>query len=226
MHSASSTRNAPLVLAGAPALARILPFAAFIALLALEPLLAAVADPRWIAIARGLVAAALLAYFWPRYIELRDGSPLRLMHAVVAAAAGGAIFLAWIAFDSGWMVIGGPAKGFIATDPLMLWLRLFGFVLVVPVMEELFWRSFLMRWIGRKDFLALDPRAVGFAAFAISSALFAVEHAQWFAGLIAGLAYGWLYMRSRNLWIPIISHATTNALLAGWIFATASWHLW
>jgi CAAX prenyl protease-like protein len=93
-------------------------------------------------------------------------------------------------------------------------------------MEELFWRSLVMRWIARRDFLALAPRAAGLTAFALSSALFALEHSQWLAGLAAGMAYGWLYMRSGNLWIPILSHATTNGILALWIVATGSWRFW
>ena len=93
-------------------------------------------------------------------------------------------------------------------------------------MEELFWRSLAMRWIDGRDFLAVNPRRVSFVAFALSSALFALEHSQWLAGLLAGAAYGWLYLRSGNLWIPIISHATTNGILALWIVATGSWRFW
>lgn len=177
--------------------------------------------------------AALLAIFWRHYVELwKPAAPITVGDAVLALGLGAAIFALWITFDSGWAVIGGESKGFVPLRadgslhlPLVA-LRLFGLALVVPVMEELFWRSFVMRWIQKKDFLALDPRATGFAAFALSSALFAVEHSQWFAGLLAGAAYGWLYMRSRNLWIPILSHATTNALLGTWILQSNRWSFW
>ena len=83
-------------------------------------------------------------------------------------------------------------------------MRVTGLVLVVPVMEELFWRSFLMRWIDRREFLVADPAQASFLAFALSSALFALEHSQWFAGLVAGMAYSWLYIRAGNLRIPIL----------------------
>jgi len=98
--------------------------------------------------------------------------------------------------------------------------------LAVPVMEELFWRSYVMRRIDSRDFLAKDPRGVSAAAFALSCALFASEHTQWLAGLLAGAAYGALYRRSRNLWIPIVSHTTTNGILAIWILATGNWQYW
>ena len=58
------------------------------------------------------------------------------------------------------------------------------------------------------------------------SVLFATEHRLWFAGLLAGLAYGWLYKRSGNLWVPIVAHALTNALLAAYVLATGSWSFW
>ena len=104
--------------------------------------------------------------------------------------------------------------------------RLAGAALVVPVMEELFWRSFVMRWIHQPDFLKVAPAESGLKALAISSVLFALEHHLWFAGLLAGLAYGWLYMRSGNLWVPTLSHAVTNGVLGIWVLHTGSWQFW
>jgi CAAX prenyl protease-like protein len=104
--------------------------------------------------------------------------------------------------------------------------RLAGLALVVPVMEEIFWRSFLLRWIERHDFLKVAPQQVRWGALLITTALFALEHNRWLAGAIAGAAYGWVYVRSGNLWVPIVSHAVTNALLGVWILVTGSWHFW
>jgi len=93
-------------------------------------------------------------------------------------------------------------------------------------MEEIFWRSYLLRRIESREFLALDPRRVGFAAFALTSLLFASEHALWFAGLAAGVAYNFVFMRTRNLWASVLSHAITNTTLGVWILATGQWRLW
>ena len=189
-------------------------------------------DSRWISLLRPIVTALLLAFFWRRYVELRDAPRLRAGDVGLAIAAGFAVFGAWITFDHGWALIGGGRGGFVplgsdgTLDPALATMRLAGLVLVVPIMEELFWRSFVMRRIADRNFLAVDPRRAGWLAFALSSALFASEHALWFAGLLAGLAYGACYMRSRNLWIPILSHAITNATLGLWILATAQWHFW
>jgi CAAX prenyl protease-like protein len=130
-----------------------------------------------------------------------------------------------------WMTVGEPGKGFDPRDggqvnvPLAL-LRLAGAALVVPVMEELFWRSFVMRWIDKPAFLALSPAAVSLKALLLSSAVFGFEHHLWFAGIVAGLAYGWLYRVSANLWVPVIAHAVTNGLLGIWVLSTQSWQFW
>ncbi len=224
-------RPAPLVPRAAAA--RIAPFALYILLLAVSPWLAAhgLADARWLAVARGLAAGALLLVLRREYRELA-GPRLGAGEAAVATLAGFAVFLAWIAFDHGWAVTGAPGAGFVPLDahgrlqPGLAALRLAGLVAVVPVMEELFWRSFLLRWIDARDFLARDPRRASLGAFALSSALFASEHALWFAGLLAGAGYGWVYLRTGNLRAPIISHATTNGTLGVWILATHQWHLW
>ena len=57
------------------------------------------------------------------------------------------------------------------------------------------------------------PAAVGLRALFVSSLVFGLEHSLWFAGLLAGLAYGWLYRRSGNLWWLILAHGLTNFIL-------------
>jgi CAAX prenyl protease-like protein len=195
---------------------RAAPFAAFIVLLA--------AFPQY-PLARGLAAAVLLAIFWRHYTELRTA---RLTpHAWWAALLMGvAVFLLWIALDT------GEGTGFrpLAADGAIDWpvflARFAVLAAVVPVMEELFWRSFLMRWIDTRDFLGLDARKVSWTALAVTSGLFALEHSLWVAGLIAGLAYAGLYMTTNNLRAPVLAHAVTNGILGLWILATGSWHLW
>lgn len=209
---------------------RIFPFAVFILFLAAQPIVEGLIDPRWWVAWRGIAAALVLLLFARSYIELRSlPTPGECFLGIVV---GWVVFAAWIALDTGWATVGSATSGFDprrpdgSLDTALVAARIFGLALAVPVMEELFWRSFLMRWIDRRDFLAKDPRAASALAFGLSCALFASEHSMWFAGLVAGAAYAGLYMRTRNLWIPILSHATTNGTLATWILATGNWHLW
>ncbi len=217
-----------------PIFVRSLPFGLYIALLVLEGLLPDWApgfDVRWLyPLKAGLVALAL-AVLWRHNSELKSyGLPLK--HLLLSLIVGVVVLVLWVKLDAGWMLMGELGEGYDPTDPvgqidwLLVAFRIAGAALVVPIMEELFWRSFLQRWVQQPNFMTLDPAQIGLKALLIASALFAVEHLQWLAGLVAGLAYGWLYIRTRNLWAPIIAHAVTNGLLGAYVVATGRWSFW
>ena len=217
-----------------PIFVRSLPFGLYIALLALEGLLPGWApgfDVRWLYPVKAGMVALALALLWRHYTELKTwGLPLRYLLLSVAVGVG--VLVLWVNLDAGWMLMGEAGEGYNPTDQagridwLLVTFRIAGAALVVPVMEELFWRSFVQRWVQQSDFLTLDPARIGLKALFIASALFAVEHLQWLAGLVAGLAYGWLYIRTRTLWAPIVAHAVTNGALGGYVVATGQWSFW
>jgi len=237
----TANRNRPPAVAcctklGAGVAARSLPFVAYIVFLAAGPLLAAALpdiDRRWLYAVQIGCVAVLLAVFAPRYIELHRSPRLGVFQWLATLAAGVVVFLFWISLDQPWMKLGaGEAAGYDPRDAAgaVIWplaaVRLFGAAAVVPVMEELFWRSFVMRWLDRQDFLALSPAATGLHALLLSSLVFGVEHDLWLAGVVAGLAYGWLYMRTNSLWAPIAAHALTNLLLGLWVLQSGNWRFW
>lgn len=220
----------------APA-ARIIPFATFISFIVLESvagewLRSKGLDTRWLYGARAVVVGILLLVLWQHYTELHIFSDITIRQLLIATGTGIIVFILWINLDHSWATV-GESTGFDPTLPqgegldwTLVFLRLLGLAIIVPVMEELFWRSYLLRRIDSRNFLHHDPRKAGFYAIAISTVLFASEHHQWFAGLIAGLAYTLVYMHGRNLWLPIISHAVTNAALGWWILVTDQWQFW
>lgn len=218
-----------------PAFGRALPIALFIAFIAaagpIEDLARAIGvDPRWGYAVRTLLVAAALGWFWRSYGELRSIAGVRAADWLLAVVVGVVLFVLWINLTFPPLSFGNP-PGFDAhTDGVLDWRfalpRLAGAVLVVPVMEELFWRSLVMRWIQNHDFLVVPPARVGLKALAISSVLFGLEHHLWFAGILAGLVYGWLYIRTGNIWVPILSHAVTNGVLGAWVVYTKSWVFW
>jgi CAAX protease family protein len=223
-----------------PGFTRSLPFALFILLLAIElswgtlqtiiPGLESV-DKRWLYAVKSGLAALALIWLWPRYDELKP-FPKRASDWLTAIFIGLLIFVLWINLTQPWALLGDMGKGFEPLQPdgrfdfLLAGIRLGGSALVVPVIEELFWRSFIMRWIDKPDFLSLQPQRVSAKGLLLSSALFAVEHNQWFAGFIAGLAYGWLYKKTGKLWLSIVAHAITNGVLGIWVLNTGSWQFW
>jgi CAAX prenyl protease-like protein len=220
-------------------MARCVPFAIFVGMLVLGSGIQAAAgtgieseSAHAVTLARGVIVGLALAWYWPAYTELHGPAMRWSGHQVaLAAIAGTAVFLAWIGFDEDWAVFSRQA-GYapLDRDGALDWsrvaLRLAGLALVVPVMEELFWRSFLLRWIARQDFMSLEPRRASLQAIVVSTALFSLEHERWLAGAMAGAAYTLIYMRTGNLWMPILAHAVTNGILGGWIVATGNWQYW
>jgi len=218
------------------ALVRTVPFVAFMLLLALRgslsPESALGLDPRWIYGLTVLVVGGLLAWFWREYGELVTQtlpSPSELLLAVVVGVA---VFVLWVNLDAPWMRLGEPSAGFVPTDlqgrvmwPLVA-VRWVGASLIVPVMEELFWRSFLMRWVQSPQFESVVPQRVGLKAVVLSTFVFMLAHTLWLAAVIAGLAYAWLYIRTGKLWVPIIAHAVTNGVLGVWVVRTGNWAFW
>lgn len=217
-----------------PILARSLPFGLYILFLIFEgnlPKLAPDFDVRWLYPVKAVLVAAALLFFWRHYTELRTWR-LPISHFSLSIVVGLVILVLWVNLDAEWMLVGEQGKGFRPIgvdgklDPVLIAFRIMGAAFVVPIMEELFWRSFIQRWIHRPDFMALDPAQIGMRALLIASALFAVEHQQWLAGLIAGLAYGGLYIYTRNLWVPILAHAVTNGALGIYVVMTGRWQFW
>jgi hypothetical protein len=99
-------------------------------------------------------------------------------------------------------------------------------VLVVPVMEELFWRAFLIRWLVKEDFKSVPVGTFTWPSFLITVALFGAEHNQWLAGLVCGALYNWLLYRTRSVWACVVAHAVSNAALAAWVLARGDWKFW
>ncbi len=217
------------------ALARILPFVLFMALLALRgalPVDNAYLDPRWVyGVSTVAVSLALISQR-KRYQELGQEGRLSWAHGLMAAALGALMFEAWVRLTQPWMMLGAPTATFRPVDaqgdliwPLVV-VRWVGASLMVPVMEELFWRSFLMRWIDNPDFERVQPENVSPKAMVLSSLVFMLAHTQWLGALLAGLLYAWLYRQTRSLWAAVLAHAVTNGVLGAWVVFSAQWQFW
>ena len=216
------------------ALARSIPFAAFMVLLALRGYLpdSAQLDSRWLCGLSVLVVGGLLAWYWRGYGELARQNLPNASETLLSIAVGLIVFGLWINLDAPWMQLSEPSAGFLPLDlqgqpiwPLIA-VRWIGAALIVPVMEELFWRAFLMRWIESPSFETVDPRRIGLKAIALSTFVFMLAHTLWLAAILAGLAYAWLYRRTGKLWCAVIAHAVTNGVLGIWVVKTGQWQFW
>lgn len=221
---------------------RVAPFALFMAFIGLEEALRFLAGKGLLEISlqvlqglypvKALAVALVLFLFRGSYgeITLRDlARPLTLMSSV---AAGLAVFAFWIRLDLPWATIGQPAgfdPGIYTEGPVrsaMTAFRLSGAVLVVPVMEELFWRSFLIRYIVSPDFSKVPAGYVTWPSFLITAVLFGFEHNLVVAGILAGIVYNALLCHTRSLSACILAHAVTNLALGIHVLTTGRWHFW
>ncbi len=213
--------------------ARILPFITYIFFILVADLLGRlgwnVHDLRWLYAVKISAVMLMLFIFRRHYTELRDAR-IGLGAAIAALVTGTVVLVLWVSLDADWMIIGSPDGFNPVTDGRIDWLmvavRIFGAALVVPVMEELFWRSFLMRWIDDADFEKVEPAKVSLKALVVTVLLFGFEHNLWLAGIVAGAAFSVLYVRHRTLWSPVLAHALTNGLLGIWIVYTGNWTYW
>jgi CAAX prenyl protease-like protein len=154
---------------------------------------------------------------------------------------GVAVFVVWVAPDllfpgyrEHWLFrnafLGAAANGApdaVRGNPVFLLFRAAGSALLVPVVEELFWRAWLMRRLIAHDFEKVPLGAYSAQSFWLTALLFASEHgAYWDVGLAAGIAYNWWMVRTRSLADCVLAHAVTNGCLAVYVLAAGQWHFW
>lgn len=182
----------------------------------------------------GLPLAVLLA-FSLHLIEFRFN------RFFASSLVGVAVFLIWIAPDAlfagyrshwlfqnsltGSLTFSMPAEA--RHDGLSILLRVLRAAVLVPIVEELFWRGWLMRWIIRHKFDEVPLGTYAPAAFWITAALFALEHGPyWEVGFLSGAVYNWWMVRVKRVSDLVLAHSVTNACLAAYVLATGRWEYW
>jgi CAAX prenyl protease-like protein len=164
----------------------------------------------------------------------------RVQNWVGSVLLGVVVFAIWIApdrlfpgyrhhwiFENALMGTVRPGPLADSHDHAALWLRAFRAVAIVPLVEELFWRSWLMRWMISADFLSVAPGTWSAAAFWIVAVLFACEHGSfWEVGLAAGVLYNWWMIRTKSLADVTVAHAVTNACLSAYVVSAGRSEYW
>jgi hypothetical protein len=93
-------------------------------------------------------------------------------------------------------------------------------------MEELFWRSFLLRYLVTSPFTSVRLGTFTPPSFGATVILFGLEHHLWLAGMLAGVAYAFILYTTHRLWPCIVAHAITNLLLGIHVLLTGEWQWW
>ncbi len=223
--------------AQSPRAARVVPFAVFLGLTFCQEFCGE-AGRYWMYLAKTLLGAWLIVVVRPTIAEMRWKLSWE------AVAVGVAVFGMWVGLPGllEWLGSSGSFAVFhsaraawnpttqFAGSSALAWLfiagRIGGSALVVPPLEEVFYRSFLYRYLARKDFESVALGQFHWLPFLVTSVVFGLEHREWLAGMLCGFAYQGLVCWKNRLGDAITAHAITNALLGGWVVWRGAWHFW
>lgn len=211
---------------------RILPFATYMAFIGISSLIPQGSSFEiWLYPIKTIAVIGLLVYFWSWYEELRQPVVVNLQEGLWAVGVGILVYVLWVRMDWDWAVQGevtgyNPFQEGEGMGSLLAVIRIFGAAAVVPIMEELFWRSFLIRWVINQDFEKVAIGTFTIGSFVATVILFGLEHQLWLAGMMAGVAYNALLYKTRRLWPCVVAHATTNLILGIHVLLTGEWQWW
>jgi CAAX prenyl protease-like protein len=211
-----------------PGTARVAPFLMFLALTACQGRFGA-ASACWFYFAKTLAGAWLVWEMRPLVSEMRWAFSWE------AVAVGVGICVIWVGLDpfypkfyaSG--ATGNPNDTFGQGSALACFfiaVHVLGMTVIVPPLEEVFYRSFLYRWIARPNFMSVPLNRFLPWPFLATAAVFGLSHNEWLAGILCGAAYQWLVLRKNRLGDAMTAHAITNFLLGLWIVWRGAWHFW
>jgi CAAX prenyl protease-like protein len=173
-----------------------------------------------------LLVLAALVWYWRSLPSLVPSAPIG---SVLVGIAG---VVLWIGLDPILVHYNQPLIGrnpFLLYPTSLAWIlfafRVVGISICVPIMEELFWRGFLMRWLIKEDFTSVPLGTYQPFSFWITTAFFAGVHGpEWPLAVIVGVIYGAWFIRTKSLGSIILAHGVTNCLLALYCLVSHDWH--
>jgi hypothetical protein len=211
-----------------PVYARALPFLIFVVLTAGQGKFGA-SSAYWFYLIKTIVGVWLIFEMRPFVSEMRWAISWE------AIVVGILIFIIWVGLEGHYPKLihspstGNPTAAF-GPHSLLPWffnaVHIAGMTLVVPPLEEVFYRSFVYRYIASPNFLAVPMNRFQSLPFYATVLCFGFSHNEWLPGILCGAAYQWLVIRKNRLGDAMTAHAITNLLLGIYIVWRGAWQLW
>ena len=167
---------------------------------------------------------------------------MRWVISFEALLTGPLVFILWVTLDVPYTKFSQPDDSWnlqkqFAAAPVMVWVfagvRIAGSTLLVPMLEEVFYRSFLYRYILAPNWMFTAHSSFAVKPFLITSIVFGFTHQHWLAGIACGIIYQLLVIRTNRIGDAITAHAVTNLLLGVWVITKGfgyaekeQWHFW
>jgi hypothetical protein len=167
---------------------------------------------------------------------------MRWAVSLEALFAGTLVFTIWLVLDVSYPKLSQPGNTWdlpahFGTGSAMVWffaaMRITGSTLLVPLLEEIFYRSFLYRYIVAPNWIYTPHNQFNAKAFLVTSVIFGLTHQHWLAGVACGMIYQLLVIRTNRIGDAITAHAITNLLLGLWVVTQGfgfaekkQWYFW
>jgi uncharacterized protein len=214
-------------LKSSPLLVRAVPFVVFAILTVLQGQFHGSA-PYWIYAFKTAVAGCLL---WTLRREIPE---MNWKFSWGAILIGIAVFAAWVGLDGLYPMLRregsfNPDRVFgrgSALSVTLIAIRMLGASLIVPMLEEVFYRSFLYRYIIHSQFWKIPLGSFDWRAFLITGAVFGISHYEWLPGILCAFGYQALVCRKKRLGDAISAHCITNFFLSLWVVFHGSYQFW
>ncbi len=231
-------------LAASPLAARVVPFVVFATFTVCQGKFGE-SSPYWFYLIKTFVGAWLIWLIRPLVPEMK------WKFSWQAIAVGIAVFVMWVGIDPFYPPLDrllshvglakagtGAGSGLNLWNPLthfgetsgLAWMfivaRGLGSSIVVPPLEEIFYRSFVYRYFTHAEFQSVPLGQFNWKPFLITAAVFGCAHREWLAGILCAFAYQGLVCWKKRLGDAIAAHAITNFLLALWVVGRGAWKFW
>jgi hypothetical protein len=228
-------------LSRSPAAVRFAPFVVFVLLTAAQGQLGA-ASAYWIYLAKTVVGAGMILALRPLIVEMRWAWSWE------ALLVGAGVFGVWVGLSGEWTTQASlwPKLGLSSAPKIaapdwnpntqfgdgsaLAWLfisaRILGSTFIVPPIEEVFYRSFIYRYLAKHEFLSVPLNHFALVPFCSTALIFGLAHNEWLAGILCAAAYQWLVIRKGRLGDAMTAHAITNFLLGVWVVWRGAWQFW
>jgi uncharacterized protein len=214
-------------LSNSPVGVRVAPFVIFALLTILQSEFGESAQ-YWIYALKTIVAAGLLWLWRPKIPEMK------WTFSWESIVAGIVIFIAWVGLDGHYPMLKregsfNPFQAFGHGSSLGLTfvaIRILGSSLIVPMLEEVFYRSFLYRYFIRTQFGKIPLNRFDLRSFLLLGAIFGIGHFEWLPGVLCAFAFQALVYRKNRLGDAISAHAITNLLLGIWVICRDAYYFW
>jgi len=231
--------------------AYVVPFVAFMAFIAAAQVLGdvlGVESKYWLYPLQTVVCAGLLVFYWKSY-DWGDWGRVTFGLPIVAGLV---VFGLWVAPQEllrwvpsfGGLLEGSKALAYFEPrvegfDPrgasdeqwvvvLTIIARCMRLMIVVPLVEEIFWRGFLQRWLVKEKFSEVSVGTFSRLSFFGTAVAFMLVHSpvDWPAAFATGLIFGGVVLRTRSVFAAVLAHAVTNVALGIYILTTGQWGFW